>query len=812
MDDKMIRIVHRPFGNGQPYFQQPFERSPRMPALGEMIHVGAATIPNRAAETMHVAYRTTYAERTNIIDMVCIGEGDAIGNDEGPRWWSAVLPPALQPTELSYRFKVCTGEAEEWSPWYSCTIGDRWTAGPVEGWTDEGERGVVVRSGAICIRFVNKGEGPLIMTGNASAVLNRSERADLWRVGERGDHLRLDGHSTIVIDLQRCTFGIEEDGVPIAAVTASPEITERCDENGRMLHYTSLVGDAPEGERYVGFGERFNAVDQRGNIVLNRVFEQYKDQRLKSYLPMPFFMTNNRWGLYVDTDHLVEFDLASRLSDQWRVTIESSADEPCVISVLLGPPATMRRAFVERFGRPPEVPSWALGPWMSSNDWNSQQLVEQMVASTTALDIPATALVIEAWSDETTFYIFNDARYEAQDAPFAVQDFTFPADGRWPDPKAMVDSLRRHGIRTVLWQIPVLRDVEEADHAQHAFDRAHAIREGYVLGQGSEGLYRSRPGWFRGSLIPDFTNEQARRWWMDKRRYLLDELGIAGFKTDGGEHLWGYSITAADGRRGDELINAFPALYLQTYQEALDGEEQVLFSRAGYTQSMMTPMHWAGDQDSTWETLRRVVTAMLNVSLSGVTWFGWDIGGFSGPLPSAELYLRSAAAAAFSPVMQYHSEYHGRQLPSRDRTPWNVAEQTGDDRVIPIYRKFAKLRMRLVEYLLRQARYVHDRYEMLIRPLCCDWPDDEEAWSVWDAYLLGTDLLVAPILTEGQQSRDVYLPEGRWRRLGAEEILTGPCTVAVDVPLDTIALFLRLWDGCDHLFYDESFISLYCAQ
>lgn len=812
MEDKMILIVHQPFGNGQPYFQQPFERSPRMPALGEVITIGAATNPNRAAETMHVEYRQESAEETNIIDMVCIGESDAIGNDEGPRWWSSALPPVLAPTVLHYRFKACSGEAVVWSRWYSCTIGNRWTAESVQAWNDEGEYGVVVWSEEIGIRFINQSEGPLIVSGSEKSILHPREKGEPWHVAESDGQLRVEGYCTIIVDLNRGTFCIEQDSTTVVQITKALQITERCDENGRMLTYTSLVGHAPPKERYIGFGERFNAVDQRGNIVLNRVFEQYKDQRLKSYLPMPFFMTDNGWGLFVETDRLVEFDLASRAADQWAMTIESTLSEPCKIHVLLGSVQTMRHNFVKRFGRPPKVPAWALGPWMSSNDWNSQSLVEQMVELTTSLDIPATALVIEAWSDETTFYIFNDAVYEAKDAPFALDDFTFPAEGLWPDPKAMVDSLKERGIRTVLWQIPVLREQGEGVHEQHTLDRLNAIKNGYVLRHGDGSLYHSRPGWFRHSLIPDFTDENAREWWMEKRRYLLDEVGIAGFKTDGGEHLWGYSITASDNRMGDELINAFPALYLQTYHQGLDSEEQVLFSRAGYVQSMTTPIHWAGDQDSSWDTLRRVVTAMLNVSLCGLTWFGWDIGGFSGPLPSAELYLRSTAAAAFSPVMQYHSEHHGRQVPSRDRTPWNIAEQTGDDRVIPIYRKFAKLRMHLVSYLLRQAQYVHDAYEPLVRPLCYDWPDDEQAWSVWDEYLLGTDLLVAPILTEYQQTRTVYLPEGQWRRLGSEEILAGPCTIEVDVPLHSIALFLRLRDRVDPLFTDESFISLYCSE
>ena len=284
---------------------------------------------------------------------------------------------------------------------------------------------------------------------------------------------------------------------------------------------------------------------------------------------------------------------------------------------------------------------------------------------------------------------------------FRLEDFAFPPDGPWPDPKGMVDRLQRAGVQLVLWQIPALKAMD-APHAQHDADTAHAVAQGYVLRRQNGELYRNGAFWFHDALIPDFTQDKAADWWLNKRAYLVEQLGVAGFKTDGGEHLQGHDVVAADGRRGSELANAYPNLYVGAYHlfaRRLRNGDAVTFSRAGYTGAGAFPAHWAGDENSTWEAYRRSLHAGLSSALSGVLFWGWDIGGFSEALPSAELYLRATAAAAFAPIMQYHSEYRQPGAPSKDRTPWHIQERSGDERVVPIYRFFAKLRMQLIPYL-----------------------------------------------------------------------------------------------------------------
>src|SRR5690606_37222166 len=295
-----------------------------------------------------------------------------------------------------------------------------------------------------------------------------------------------------------------------------------------------------------------------------------------------------------------------------------------------------------------------------------------------------------------------------------------------------------------------------------------AIRDNVLIREeapdGSLRPYRNRGWWFPLGLMPDLTDERAAHWWTEKRRYLVEELGIDGFKTDGGEHAWGRELVYLDGRRGDEKNNLFPVHYAKAYGDLLrrSGKAPVTFSRAGFTGSQAHGAFWAGDENSTWEAFRWSLTAGLTAAASGIVHWGWDFAGFSGEIPSAELYLRSAAAAAFVPIMQYHSEFNHHRTPSRDRTPWNIAQQHGDDRVIPEFRRIVELRERLVPYPAASARSAIADGAPLMRPLFFDFADDERLWGHPLQWMLGTDLLISPVTEEGATRWRSALPAGDW--------------------------------------------------
>jgi len=554
-----------------------------------------------------------------------------------------------------------------------------------------------------------------------------------------------------------------------------------------------------EGEHVVGFGERYHALDQRGQVLDATVFEQYKRQGHRTYLPMPFaLVTGGRtgWGFHTVTSRRTWYDVGATEPDRILVEAEVDPAQPALpLRLYAGEPAAVVRQFLDETGRPTVPPSWVFRPWMSGNEWNTQSRVLAEVRRSLAEEIPVGAIVIEAWSDESTFVAFRDARYPVHPdgAPHRLADFEFPPDGAWPDPKAMVDELHQAGVRVLLWQIPLL-PTDRGDDGQIAADLATLAERGYAVRDADGSPHRNRGWWFPGALLPDWTNPQARRWWLEKRRYLVEDLGVDGFKTDGGEHPWGHDLRYFDGSRGDEANNLFPVHYAAAYHELMRsaGVDGVTFSRAGFTGSAAFPAHWAGDEDSTWAAYRASITAGLTAGVGGIFYWGWDLAGFSGEIPDAELYLRSAAAACFAPIMQYHSEFNQHREPSVDRTPWNIAERAGEPRVLEVFRRFARLREELVPYLVEQSERSVRTGKPLMRPLFFDHPDDERVWDWPQQWHLGDDLLVSPVTEPGVTTWAVWLPAGEWEDFFTGERHTGPVEVRRTVPIDEIPVYRRL--------------------
>lgn len=555
------------------------------------------------------------------------------------------------------------------------------------------------------------------------------------------------------------------------------------------------------GERVVGFGERYDALDQRGTSLDSMVFEQYKNQgrERRTYLPMPFahVVGADGWGFHVRTSRRVWFDVGAQTPERLWIEAETGPDGTLELALFDGDPREVLRGFLGDAGRAEELPAWAFRLWASGNEWNTQAEVMRQLDLHRDLDIPVGSVVIEAWSDESTFTTFRDAQAAVVDGaePRRLADFTFPEDGAWPDPKGMVDELHRRDVRVHLWQIPLIK-MRPHPTGQVKADAEAAIRDGVLIREpapdGSLRPYRNRGWWFPLGLMPDLTDERAAHWWTEKRRYLVEELGIDGFKTDGGEHAWGRELVYLDGRRGDEKNNLFPVHYAKAYGDLLrrSGKAPVTFSRAGFTGSQAHGAFWAGDENSTWEAFRWSLTAGLTAAASGIVYWGWDFAGFSGEVPSAELYLRSAAAAAFVPIMQYHSEFNHHRTPSRDRTPWNIAERTGDERVVSVFRAIAKLRERLVPYLAEEAGRAVAAGEPLMRPLFFDVPAASEAFAHPYQWMLGDELLVAPIVEEGADAVRAWLPDGEWVDAFRGTRHTGG-VVERDVPLDEAAVWIR---------------------
>lgn len=528
--------------------------------------------------------------------------------------------------------------------------------------------------------------------------------------------------------------------------------------------------------RYIwGTGERFDEVNRRGHGSNGRVVEKFTRQGEQTYLPIPFFMTESGLGWFRDSSIPVEM----RFDDGFSITQRTRGTMLACDTLFFGRPDVVLSRFVRQTGEPMLPPEWAFGVWMSANGWNNDREVEAQLNAIKAYGYPASVMVLEAWSDEETFYRWNSC---------------------WPDPAATVRRIRESGLHLLLWQIPILKHEWNGEPCQALKDDiAEAIEKGYCVRNADGSPYRITENWFHHSLLLDFTNPEAVKWWFGKRKYLLD-MGVEGFKTDGGEFLFPNDARLFDGSTGLSAHNRYPGQYIGAYQTFLreNGVAGVTFSRADCTGAHTRPLHWAGDQLSAWSELRAQLMAGISAGLSGVLFWGFDIGGFAGELPSAELYLRATAMGCFSPIMQWHAEPRGGQFYAthpdgfnNDRSPWNLAEKLNSPEVLAIATAYARLRQRLRPYLVAEAEHCVRICRPMMAHLCLDFPQDESALSCQDEYMLGRGLLVAPIVREGAMEREVYLPKGKWMDFFTREEIQGGQTLRVRCPLERIPVYER---------------------
>jgi alpha-glucosidase (family GH31 glycosyl hydrolase) len=751
----MTQLIHHPEGDHNPYDPAPWSRRPLHPEVGEKVTVGV-----KAEATLDGV----------LVEWESNGEQERRLLDRDGEVWSGEIGPFSH--DAGYRF-IAGGITTDWHrirPWHSDT------------YRFSGIRQLDDTIEAVC--------GPTVL------FLRPNGRRLSWTLQARdralGENAVDNGGWGVSIKDGALHLVSEHGQLSIAEITVASLTDGTVTSVGLSWHLA-------DNEGLFGTGERYDSLDLRGKTPDVRVYEQYKQQSSRTYFPLPWVLSSRGYGLKVDSNERIRFDLGNYRDDIATATIPGETAQG---DLFFGSPKEVLGEYTATVGRPHPLPLWAYGPWMSSNEWDRDSVVREMVDRTISEEIPATVLVIEAWSDEATYYLFNDTEYQPVPGDTAVKPEDMKHASR-PDPQGLIDWLHDNDLRVILWQIPALKD--HTGNPQQEHDITHAEHSGLCVSTTEGGIYRNRGWWFPHSPIIDFTNPEAVGWWFKKRAYLVSEYGVDGFKTDGGEHLWGSDVINHAGETGHAAANTYPTHYLRTYHQFLTGHghtQPVTFSRAGFTGAQAHPAHWAGDEDSTWDAYRASLTAGLSAALGGIAFWSWDLGGFSGPLPSAELYMRSTAMAAFSPIMQYHSEHNDHRRPLIDRTPWNVAEQTGEPRVLDTYRFYAKLRMNLIPYLDTLGHIASRDGTPIIRPLLVEYPDDPEAVAVDDQYLLGAGLLVAPVLEEGATSRQVYVPDGVWYDLWTGTPIPSGW-IEAETPLDRIPVYVRGGAAIPMWFKDE---------
>jgi sulfoquinovosidase len=300
----------------------------------------------------------------------------------------------------------------------------------------------------------------------------------------------------------------------------------------------------------------------------------------------------------------------------------------------------------------------------------------------------------------------------------------------------------------------------------------------------------------------DFTNPQAVAWWQVRVRFALTELGFDGAMLDFGEDA-PVAARYASGQAGALLHNQYPLLYHRAAYDVAQATKPgaaVFFARAGYSGSQSyTTGRFTGDQVRSWNRTRGLpaaLTAMLSGGLSGWPYWGPDIAGFldeyavGADEPSTvkalrlaaekELWMRWVQLGALSPTM--------RDMLGMQRDPvglWTDAETQA------VFRAYARLHRALQSYLYRYAEQAHQHGLPILRPLFVNYPGETVTYTLEDEYLIGYDLLVAPILQPGQTRRQLYLPDDPWRDYWTGQGYRGPGWVSVPAPLHQVLLFIR---------------------
>ncbi len=526
--------------------------------------------------------------------------------------------------------------------------------------------------------------------------------------------------------------------------------------NGRPEAYLSsrLHSD----EQTFGFGEKWSRVEKSG--FSSRIWNNDtcgSNTTDLSYKAIPWLVNSKGWGLL----------LSSAFPNLWEVGSFSHSSASCLVEaprwdgfLLLGDTPKQLVSTYSRFtGMPSLPPLWALGIWMSRCAYQNSQEVMDAIQELKRLDIPCDVIHLDPpWMKH---HYYSSLGTDACDFDWNEQAF--------PERREFFARLKADGIAVSLWVNPYLP--EGGNLYQYA------QRRGYLVRSLDGGLARLEFGQPVG--IVDFTLRAAKNWWKDLIKEILRD-GAALVKTDYADRIPEQALFA-DGRSGREMHHIYLHLYCEAASEAVQEVHGhgLIWRRPGYIGTQRFPISWAGDTQVSWEGLQGCMRGGLSAAFSGEAFWSHDIGGFCGPKPDHELYIRWMQFGMFSPCTRFHG--------TTPREPWHFGEEA-----VSIARHYAKLRYRLIPYLWQCAKISAEQGLPILRPMVLEFPSEPAVAQLDDQYMLGPDLLVAPVIHPGQTHRWIYLPQGHWRSLEhPNTVWDGGRFIKVATPLSYIPAFTR---------------------
>jgi len=554
------------------------------------------------------------------------------------------------------------------------------------------------------------------------------------------------------------------------------EISLAADRTDGIRRWGLTIDSAPD-EYYTGLMERVvdgpqqaswapgirEAMDLRGQKV---------DMILKptTSIYAPFYLSSRGYGVFVKGDWPGFFDFAA--SDRQKVKVEFEGPKFELKIYTADNPAAIVKAHSVDAGLPVLPPKWMFTPWR----WRDEHTQRTIYYDGTPVTAPFNSEIMEDVLMMKAYGIPNGVYWI--DRPWGpgkmgYDDFDIDYN-RLPHFGAMVKWLESQDQKTVLWIAPFFQGKMSDE----------ATAKGYTLAG------QVRPPSGNNFPMVDLSNPDARAYWQAGIEKLL-KLGVAGFKLDRGEENIPEDgpFKIFDGRTIRENRNAYTPMYIKAVYDIAKkhrGNDFVLMPRAAYTGTAPYAANWGGDIGGTQEGLRASIIAVQRSAVMGYSNWGSDTCGYNQQLMEQEVCSRWLAFSAFSPIMEIG--------PTKNVAFWNAPrEPKYDATLIAMWRMYARLHQRLVDYSYTYAREANRTGVPIVRPLFLADPRSKGAWNNWWTFLYGRDIVVSPVWEKGVRKQAVYLPTGsKWRDAWDGKIYQGGQTINVSVELQQIPIFTRV--------------------
>ncbi|MBU5593959.1 alpha-xylosidase [Amphibacillus sp. MSJ-3] len=506
------------------------------------------------------------------------------------------------------------------------------------------------------------------------------------------------------------------------------------------------------GEHLYGLGERFTPFVKNGQSV-DIWNEDGGTSSEQSYKNVPFYLSSKGYGVFINHPEKISLELGSELVSRSQFSV---AGEKLDYYLINGPtPKEVVRRYTKLTGRPALPPAWSFGLWLSTSfttNYN-EETVNHFVDGMAERGIPLSVFHFDCfWMDafEWTSFIWDRKNF--------------------PDPEGMLKRLKAKDLKISVWINPYI------GQKSPLFAEGH--EKGYLIKKANGDTWQW-DRWQAGMGIVDFTNPAAVKWYQDHLRTLI-AMGVDSFKTDFGERI-PTDVVYHDGSNPEKMHNYYAYLFnkvvFDLLKEVKGENEAVLFARSSTTGGQQFPVHWGGDCDSTYEAMAESLRGGLSLTTSGFGYWSHDIGGFENTA-SPDVFKRWTAFG----LLSSHSRFHGS---TSYRVPWAF-----DEEAVDVARHFTKLKNRLMPYLYRHAVANNQTGISVMRPMIFDFPDDPLCETLDRQYMLGDDIVVAPIFNE-EGLGSFYLPKGKWTHLLTGEVVEGGTWIKEHYDYFSLPLFVR---------------------